>query len=148
MDREFRPYYMQIPFLDRWGEAGEERRDIEYMKRFYPKTMRNFQRIIEDECDKLEYDGSILYDEYPDSVGFLMLVNRICDKIKKADTEAVVNEEFQMEDDGHGNVESGGGPINSRKENDIYNLKNIISVMLSSEIYHSRCMKRRYRRWY
>ena len=36
------------------------------------------QHLVEEECDRLEYEGSMMYDEYPDRVSMLFL----CDKLQ------------------------------------------------------------------
>lgn len=40
--------------------------DIEYLRSLYPISILPIYHIVSDACDKLEYDGSILFDEYPD----------------------------------------------------------------------------------
>jgi hypothetical protein len=40
--------------------------DIEYLRSLYPLSILPIYQIIADASDKLEYDGSILFDEYPD----------------------------------------------------------------------------------
>ena len=57
---------MQCPFLDIFGERNEEMMDLMYMRRMYPKEMSRIQSVIDDTCDRMEYDGSMMYDEYPD----------------------------------------------------------------------------------
>ena len=41
-------------------------RDVEYMKDMYPDTIKKVSLAVEDECDKLEYEGSPMLVEYPD----------------------------------------------------------------------------------
>jgi hypothetical protein len=40
--------------------------DIIYFKSLYPDSISNIYNMVSDQCDKLEYDKSIMYDEYPD----------------------------------------------------------------------------------
>ena len=60
------PFYIayQSPLV--WGEERENRRDYEYMKAAYPDTAKRLLPHIEEECDRMEYEGSMMYDEYPD----------------------------------------------------------------------------------
>jgi hypothetical protein len=37
---------------------------------------------IEKECDHLEYDGSCMFDEYPDKVTLDQIIDRIYDRVK------------------------------------------------------------------
>ena len=52
-------------------------RDLEYFQAMYPGKMKKLQMQIRDLCDTIDYEGSILYDEYPDRVG----LSRLCDEI-------------------------------------------------------------------
>ena len=47
---------------------GERMQDKEFnlMKSYYPGTVQHIQEKIEEECDLMDYEGSRLYDEYPD----------------------------------------------------------------------------------
>lgn len=50
-------------------------RDFEYFKSLYPEQVRWAQRCVEEVCDAMEYEGSPIYDEYPDRI---MLEGLIC----------------------------------------------------------------------
>lgn len=60
----------------------ENDRDMEYFKELYPQNMRQLQEIIEDECDRLEYQGSRMFDEYPDRNMLRSLSHKIYDRAK------------------------------------------------------------------
>ncbi len=58
--------------------ASKEKReedDFERMKLLYPKSAQPLLSLIEDICDKMEYKGSMMYDEYPDKIS----IQKICD---------------------------------------------------------------------
>lgn len=59
----------------------ENERDMEYFKEFYPRSMQQIQEIIEDECDRLEYQGSRMFDEYPDRNMLRSLSHKIYDRV-------------------------------------------------------------------
>lgn len=44
---------------------------IDYVKEMYPKAFAKIQSTIEEECDKMDYVGSPMYDEYPDKTRLL-----------------------------------------------------------------------------
>lgn len=68
----------------------ENDRDLEYFKEFYPQNMRQLQEIIEDECDRLEYQGSRMFDEYLDKNMLRSLSHKIYDRTRAMwDTEYV-----------------------------------------------------------
>lgn len=56
--------------------------DIDYMKNMYPQAAKKVLRLVEDECDKLEYAGSCMFDEYPDRTNLSRIVIRIYEQSK------------------------------------------------------------------
>lgn len=41
-------------------------RDLEYFRGLYPQSMRRCQSFVEEGCDRYDYPGSPIYDDYPD----------------------------------------------------------------------------------
>lgn len=68
--------YSAIKREDNWQD-GQSLQDIEYFQSFYPESMKRLQAYVAAECDKMDYQGSPMYDEYPDRV----MINRMCDSI-------------------------------------------------------------------
>ena len=58
-----RPMSNTYPMQDIYSEEMEYERDMERMKQMYPDKAKKVQRYVEDECDKMEYDGSMMFDE-------------------------------------------------------------------------------------
>lgn len=73
------PFYMAYPMQTVYMEELEYARDLEKLKGMYPKEVRSIQEMVEDECDKMEYEGSLMFDEYPDKVMVNQIVKRIYD---------------------------------------------------------------------
>ena len=71
------PFYMAYPMQTVYMEEMEYARDLEKLKGMYPKEVRSIQEMVEDECDKMEYEGSLMFDEYPDRVMVDRIVKRI-----------------------------------------------------------------------
>lgn len=44
----------------------------------YPVEVQEIQMVIQEMCDKMEYDGSLMYDEYPDKVSVERMAQRAC----------------------------------------------------------------------
>lgn len=61
-------------------EDREEQRDLEYWMQLYPAQTRRIQREVEHQCDLLDYDGSVIYDDYPDRIA----LSRICEAVYQA----------------------------------------------------------------
>lgn len=68
-----------------WSQEDIFLKDREYMKKMYPKQSRHFFEWIEDVCDEEEYDGSCMYDEYPDNAAVGRMVEKIYEKAGKAE---------------------------------------------------------------
>ena len=86
MDYRYVPFYMQGNaitgiYYGQWGMS--EDRDIDYVKEMYPMTFSKIQEVVEQECDRQEFTGSMMFDEYPDKLGILQIVNRIFGKVKE-----------------------------------------------------------------
>lgn len=59
-----------------WMEEDFFAKDREYMKKMYPEQSRNLLPWVEDVCDEEEYDGSCMYDEYPDVLAVERMVQK------------------------------------------------------------------------
>ena len=81
------PYYMAYPMPLLYDDERLDRRDFEYMKSLYPATAKRVLPYIEDECDRMEYDCSMIYDEYPDQLQLKMMGKRIYDRAKEKEKE-------------------------------------------------------------
>ncbi|MDD3404324.1 MAG: hypothetical protein PHQ72_13395 [Hespellia sp.] len=76
------PYYMTYPMPYLFDDDKKETRDIEYLRSLYPLEAKQLLPYIEDECDRMMYEGCMLYDEYPDKLQLKLMLRRI---VKKAD---------------------------------------------------------------
>lgn len=52
-------------------------------KYLYPFEVKRIMDEIEEYSDNLEYDGSVMFDEYPDKVTIENIVKKICMKLEK-----------------------------------------------------------------
>ncbi len=82
------PFYIayESPFV--WDDERLNRRDYEYMKAAYPDTAKKLLPYIEEACDQMEYNGSILYDEYPDQLQIRLMCRRIYSRVNNEDDES------------------------------------------------------------
>ena len=58
-------------FIDRQREKAFEEivsleDDRKLMESYYPQKAALLQAVVTDACDRLDYEGSFIYDEYPD----------------------------------------------------------------------------------
>ena len=78
---------MAYPMPLLYDDERQNHRDYEYMKSVYPGTAKRLMPYIEEECDRLEYMGSVMYDEYPDRLQLLLLCRRIYNRAKADETK-------------------------------------------------------------
>ena len=74
------PFYMTNPIQNLYMTELEYQRDLDRMKEMYPLEIRKVQELVEEECDKMEYEGSLMFDEYPDRLMLRQICKRIRDK--------------------------------------------------------------------
>ena len=84
MERKL-PYYMAYPTPLLYDDERIERRDFEYMKSMYPDTAKRALPFVEDECDRMEYEGSMLYDEYPDKLQLHLMRGRMYNRMAQGE---------------------------------------------------------------
>lgn len=60
------PFYMTYPGYYGAGYETTLLQDLEYLQQLYPEEVRACQRRIAEILDKTDYEGSMIYDEYPD----------------------------------------------------------------------------------
>lgn len=77
------PYYMVYPMPFSFDDERMDEKDTEYMKSLYPDVAKRILPYVEEECDRMEYQNSMMYDEYPDRLQLRMMCSRVYDKVKK-----------------------------------------------------------------
>ena len=65
----------------------EIERDREYLMEMYPAKARLIMVMVEDACDKLEYEGSPMFAMYPDRETIYGISRIIYDKVRYNDTD-------------------------------------------------------------
>lgn len=86
------PFYMAYPMPLFYQEEDTVMRDLEYLQEMYPAEAKRYRKMIADVLDRLDYDGSMIYDEYPDRWQIYRLTQIIMDRIREqADSETTDN---------------------------------------------------------
>lgn len=118
---KFFPFY--VAYANPMLYDGEKIQEDEFMlmKSYYPETARKIQEKVEAECQLLDYEGSRLYDEYPDKFMLHHLCRRIRDEVE---------------------------PEVSAQEMPRGFLDELIQVLLYQEISRRRCRRHRCRRYF
>ena len=128
------PFYMAYPMQDVYLSEIEYERDRERLKEMYPKEAKRIQRVVEEECDKMEYDGSLMFDEYPDRV----MVQKLCDDIYN---KVYDNTTAEVETEQYRDRRPGGGfppppPPPPRRDR---GGRDLIEILLFDEMFRRRC---------
>lgn len=81
------PFYMayQPPWFIRREEGAA--RDLEYLQQMYPVQAKRYQKRIAEVVDKMDYEGSLIYDEYPDRWQLYRLAESILEIIRREEEE-------------------------------------------------------------
>ena len=79
------PYGSSGHYISLWNDP-EQMEDVEDKKRImemYPLMARRLQPYVEECCDRLEYEGSMMYDEYPDRLSLLRKSQEVWEQAQK-----------------------------------------------------------------
>ena len=131
----FYPFYRNFQDPLFWEEERLQERENRLMRSFYPKTALELQRKVEEECDRLDYPGSFIYDEYPDK----FMMEQVCRRIRGS-MERDSMEMSQIRDDRREDRR------NDRRDNNL--LDELIHVLLFQEMRRRRCRHGRCRQYF
>lgn len=92
---------------------------MDYISNLYPSEVNELRELVKNECDRMEYKGSMMYDEYPDKIMFMKKCNEICSIAECTCKYAKKCPEKNV-------------------------LKDIVAILLSDEFYKRRQRKRFY----
>ena len=54
------PFYMTYPMQNTLFEETEYEKDCRRMQELYPRDARQIQSLVDRECDRMEYEGSMM----------------------------------------------------------------------------------------
>ena len=128
------PFYMAYPFLMPFDQEREHEKDLQLMQSYYSRRASRIQQKVERECDRMEYDGSMMFDEYPDK----FMMEHLCRKIERE-----ILSEDEKEDQQQSKIET---RAMERDRGD--GLRDLIGVLLFNEMFRRRCRHRRCRRFF
>ena len=168
-------YPFMYPYPDLYMSEMETERDLQYLQQMYPADAKRMQKKVEEELDKLEYEGSMMYDEYPDRVTLLLICDRIENALAREDAERRAKEEADRGSDmrpGMGADMRPGANVEKRPEirsdmepDEEMNAmdmrrrgrgeppydrgrRNLLEVLLFNEMHKRRCKRRQCRRFW
>ena len=116
-------YPFHIAYADPLLYDGERKQEEEFrrMKSNYPEIAQKIQEKVEEHCQILDYEGSRIYDQFPDR----LMLRRLCRQIRE---EVMPQAQSQEIAPGY--------------------LDELIEVLLHHEISRRRCRRHRCRKYY
>ena len=146
---------MAYPMPFSYDDERTDRMDFEYMKSMYPDTAKKILPYVEEECDRMEYENSMVYDQCPDKLQLRLMSRRVYDNVRKHERMFFGDEEDAGLSGLDGDQETGiSGTAREREHgrdgrSKSPSLRDFIEVMLYQELYKRRCdHRRRCRRFY
>ncbi len=89
------PFYMTYPLPLYYQQEDTVTRDLEYLQQMYPTEAKKYQKVIVETLDHIDYEGSMIYDEYPDKWQIYRLTQIIVDKIKESEKEEAQDKNWE-----------------------------------------------------
>lgn len=123
------PFYMAYPLPMYYQEEDTVTRDLEYLQQMYPSEAKRYQKMIAETLNQLDYEGSCIYDEYPDRWQLYRITQMIMDKIKRTD---------DMQSGDSNDAESVQQEGNNTVERQWDRIEEFVQVLLYYEIYKKR----------
>lgn len=135
------PFYMAYPLPMYYQQEDTVTRDLEYLQQMYPSEAKKYQKMIAEVLDKLDYEGSMIYDEYPDKWQIYRLTQIIVDKIKREQETQQAAAMGNMGGNGNEEVNMNQGMMHmtdNARAMDWDWITEFIQVLLCYEIYKKR----------
>lgn len=82
MQSRLLPFYMTYPLPFTYEEEDTVMRDLEYLQQMYPKTAKKYREVVHETLRIMDYEGSFIYDEFPDRLRLEQITDTIVEKIK------------------------------------------------------------------
>ncbi len=128
------PYFMTPDYAKVQEEQREAERELRRLQSMYPDAAKLLLPYVEEECDKMEYEGSPMFDEYPDRTTIYRLEEHIYEQVKGQFPEEETQETQEMREalSMQSRAPRIGGSGSSLA-------RDLARVLLLNEMYHRRC---------
>lgn len=120
------PFYNTYPVFTGWDQYTDQQmmEDLGYLQQMYPILSKKLQAKISELLDRLDYEGSVIYDQYPDKIGLERLTQTIYETLMEDKTIMVDKEELAPEHKQY--------------------VKELITILLYGEIFKKRHKQQKY----
>lgn len=130
-----RPIFRGPDYETVMEEQRNVERDLRMLQSMYPEAAKILLPYIEEMCDKMEYEGSMMFDRFPDQTTLYRMQDEILDRVR----DQFPNESMQEEPDEVLSMQYQGRRRNPPGKNW---LEDMVRVMLLQEMHHRRCRHR------
>lgn len=145
------PYFRAYPGSLRMQTEMEDWQDWDNLKERYPRNSKIIKNLVDEQADRMEYDGSMMFDEYPDETRIEKIVDEIYQRFIT-----------ELQNEAENNMNQNSNENQNNDENEMFEgtcvrcdntwseeaLKELIMVVLFHEMYQRRCKNRRCNRWW
>lgn len=132
--QDFRPVFRGPDYEQILEEQKNVERDLRSLQSMYPEAAKILLPYVEEMCDKLEYEGSMMFDRFPDQTTLYRMQDAILEQTKDEFAEVPAQEEpdevFSMQYRGRRHPPGKNW------------LGDMIRVLLLQEMHHRRCRHR------
>ena len=90
------PFYMTYPGYYGPGQEEMVLRDMEYLQQLYPEAVNRYRKRISEILDRADYEGSMIYDEYPDRYSLRALAGSVYKILQKEEKTPPTEELVQV----------------------------------------------------
>lgn len=90
------PFYLAYPDLYEPKREAMLLQDLDYLQQMYPGQVKRFQRRIAEMLDKTDYEGSMIYDEYPDRYCLQALAGSMLKALEKEEEDPPTQDIVQV----------------------------------------------------
>ncbi len=116
-------------------------RDDRLLKELYPETAKKVLPYIEEACDRMEYNGSRMYDQFPDRQMMRRTNDRIYETVQRRLLEPEQDQKVKKPEEIYADDEifaTSFRPRREEKDRDGY-LRELIDVLMYHEMFSRRC---------
>lgn len=133
-----------------WAQPGivpEDRilEDLEYLQQMYPTYARKYQSTISNVVDKMDYDGSFIYDQYPDKLTIQRMVQSVMAIIRT--NEEAMDQSTLVQDEGNNRTDNALTEHAPWSEKEPW-IRELVTVLMYYEILTRRRKKNKMNRYY
>lgn len=82
-NRRILPFYMTASNDILLARDDTAVQDLEYFQKLYPMMVQKYRERVSSMLDKMDYEGSMIYDEYPDKIGIERLAKAMYDMLRQ-----------------------------------------------------------------